>query len=83
LDRSKTNTAITKELNITSVLENLQDCKSKVDTTCKSNAMYQITQTDKTLHPKRQKEPRKTTEETSACVRPERVNRWPNSLIAA
>jgi hypothetical protein len=29
-----------------------------------------------------QKEPRKTTEETSGGVRPERVNKWPNSLIA-
>jgi hypothetical protein len=36
----------------------------------------------KTLHPKRQKEPRKTTEETSGCVRLEQVNNWPNSLIA-
>jgi hypothetical protein len=35
----------------------------------------------KELHSKRQKEPRKTTEETSGCVRPERVNKWPKSLI--
>jgi hypothetical protein len=36
----------------------------------------------KKLHPKRQKEPRKPFEETSGCVRPEWVNKWPNSLIA-
>jgi hypothetical protein len=34
------------------------------------------------LHPKRQKEPRKTIKETSGCVRPERVNKWPSSLVA-
>jgi hypothetical protein len=31
---------------------------------------------------KGQKEPRKITEENSGCVRPERVNKWFNSLIA-
>jgi hypothetical protein len=47
-----------------------------VDRTWKSNAMQQIMQIDKIkLHPKRQKEPRETTEETCGCVRPERVNK--------
>jgi hypothetical protein len=36
----------------------------------------------KKRHPKRQKGPRKTTEETSGRVRPERVNQWLISLIA-
>jgi hypothetical protein len=31
--------------------------------------------TSKKLHPKRQREPRQTSEETSGCVRPERINR--------
>jgi hypothetical protein len=31
---------------------------------------------------KRQKKPNKSIEETSGCVRPERVKKWPNSLIA-
>jgi hypothetical protein len=35
----------------------------------------------KELHSKRQKEPRKTFEETTGRVRPERVNKWPSSLI--
>jgi hypothetical protein len=30
----------------------------------------------------RQNKPRKTIEEISGCVRPERANKWPNSLIA-
>jgi hypothetical protein len=71
----KTNTEIAKELNITPVLDKIQD-QEKLDT-CKSNATLQTTQTDKKLHPKR-----KTFEETSGCTRPEWVNKWPNSLIA-
>jgi hypothetical protein len=35
----------------------------------------------KELCPKRQKEPRKTTEETFGCMRPEWVNKCPNFLI--
>jgi hypothetical protein len=35
----------------------------------------------KKLEPKRQKEPRKTTDDTSGCVRAERVNKWYSSLI--
>jgi hypothetical protein len=52
-----------------------------MDTKCKSNATKQIKQIDKNLHPKRQKESRKATEETSGCVRLEQVNKWPKSLI--
>jgi hypothetical protein len=44
--------------------------------------MQQITQIDKKITSQKQKEPRKTIEETSGCMRPERVNKWPNSLIA-
>jgi hypothetical protein len=29
-----------------------------------------------------EKERRKTTEENSRCVRPERVKKWPNSMVA-
>jgi DUF438 domain-containing protein len=65
-----------KELNITPVLEKNTGSQEKVDRTCKSNVMQQIMQIDKIkLHPKRQKEPRETTEETCGCVRPERVNK--------
>jgi hypothetical protein len=31
--------------------------------------------------PQKQKEPKKTIEETPGCVRPEWVNKWPSSLI--
>ena len=34
------------------------------------------------LHAKRQKEPGETTEEASGYVRPERVNKWPNCMMA-
>ena len=29
-----------------------------------------------------QKEPVKIIEETSGCVRPERINKWPNYMLA-
>ena len=37
----------------------------------------------KKLYIKRQKKPGETNEQTSACVRPEWVNKWPNSMVAA
>jgi hypothetical protein len=39
-----------------------------------------FTQGNETLFPNWQKESWKTFEETSGCVRPERVNKWPNSM---
>jgi hypothetical protein len=75
----KTNTDIAKELNITPVLDNLQDCKTKwVQHVSRMPRKGLI----KKLHPRWQKEPRKTIEEISGCVRPQLVNKWPNSLIA-
>jgi hypothetical protein len=79
----KTNTDIAKELNITPVLDKIQDYKR--NWIQHVNRMPRKTiQIDKKkkLHPKRQKEPRKTTEETSGRVRPERVKKCLNSLIA-
>jgi hypothetical protein len=35
----------------------------------------------KQLEPKRQKEPRKTTDDTSGCVKAERVSKWYSSLL--
>jgi hypothetical protein len=34
---------------------------------------------NRVLHTKREKEPGKTIEETSGCVRAERVSKWPDS----
>jgi len=41
-----------------------------------------VTQNDKNLHNKRQKEPVENIEEISGCVRAEWVNKWPNAMIA-
>jgi hypothetical protein len=77
----KTNTQIAKELNITPVLDKIQDYKRKWIQHVNRIPHNRLARLIKKLHPKRQKEPRKTTEETSGYVRPERVNKWPNSLI--
>ena len=69
----KTNLHILKELEITPVLD-------KLDTTCKQNASRQTAQDNETLFPNRQKESWQTSEETSRYVRPERVNKWSNSM---
>jgi len=36
---------------------------------------------NKKLQTKRQTEPGEIPEETSGCVRPARVNKWPNSML--
>ena len=48
--------------------------------TCKQIASRQTTQDNETLFPNWQKESWQTSEETSRYVRPERVNKWPNSM---
>ena len=60
-----------KELNITPVL----------DTTCKQNALLQMTEDNKKPQTNRQKEPGETNEEPSGCMRPEWINRWPSHMI--
>jgi len=42
--------------------------------------IYLVTQGNETLIPNWQKESWQTFEETSGYVRPERVNKWPNSV---
>ena len=54
--------------------------QEELDTTCKQNASRQTTQDNETLFPNWQKKSWKTSEETSRYVRPERVNKWPNSM---
>jgi hypothetical protein len=49
-------------------------------TTCKWNASKKITQGNETLLLNWQEESWQTSEETSGYVRPERVNRRPNSM---
>jgi hypothetical protein len=64
----KTNIKIAKELNITLVLDKIQDYKRKWIQHVNRTPRKQITQIVKKLYPKKRKEPRKTIEETSGCV---------------
>jgi hypothetical protein len=77
----KTNIEISKELNIIPVLDKREDYKRNW---IHVNRMprNRLPRLRRKLHPKRQKEPRKTTEETSGRGRPERVNKWPSSLTS-
>jgi hypothetical protein len=77
----KANTEIAKELNITPVSDKIQDYKRNWMQRVNRMLRNRLPRLIKKLHPKRQKEPRKVTKKTSAYVRPERVNKWPNSLI--
>jgi hypothetical protein len=54
----------------------------KMFATCKQNSPKYITESTKELQTSRQKKARGTIKETSTRVRPERVNTWPNSLLA-
>ena len=54
--------------------------QEELDTTCKQNGSRQTTQDNETLFRNWQKESWQTSEETSRYVRPERVNKWPNSM---
>jgi hypothetical protein len=78
----KTNPEIAKELNITPVLYKIQDYNRNWIQHVNQMPHNRLPRLIKKLHPKRQKEPRKTTEDTSGYVRLEWVNKWPNSLIA-
>jgi hypothetical protein len=78
----KTNAEIAKELNVTPVLDTIQDNEKKWIQHVSRMPRNRLPRLIKVVHPNKQKEPRKTTEETSVCVRPERVNEWPNFLTA-
>ena len=54
--------------------------QEELDTTCKQDASRQTTQNNETLFPIWQKESWQTSEEAPRYVRPERVNKWPNSM---
>ena len=54
--------------------------QQELDTTRKENASRQTTQDNETLFSNWQKESWQTSEETSRYVRPERANKWPNSV---
>ena len=54
--------------------------QEELDKTCKQNASRQTIQDNETVFPNWQKESWQTSEETSTYVRPERVNKWPDSM---
>ena len=77
----KTKTETAKELNITPVLDKIQECRRNRlqhvnRTPC--NGLLRI----RKLQTKRQMEPGEIVTETSGSVRPERVNKWPNYMLA-
>jgi calcineurin-like phosphoesterase len=76
----KTNIQIAKGVKNNTNSGQTTGIQEELDTTCNQNASQQITQGNETLFPKWQKESWQTFEETSRYVRPERVNKWPNSM---
>jgi hypothetical protein len=78
----KTNTEIAEQLNITSVLDKIQDYKRNWIQHINRMPRDRLPRLIKRLQPKRQKEPKNTFQETSGRVRSERVNKWLKSLIA-
>ena len=72
---------IAEELNVTPVLDKIQEYMRKW---MHVNRMprNRLPRIAKKTTDQRQKEPGETNEETSGCVRPERVSKWPNSMIA-
>jgi hypothetical protein len=74
----KTNTEIAKELNIIPDLDEMQDYRSNWT----RRVFLRITQDNRKLPTKRQKFPGKASEEVFGLVRPERVNKWQNSMMS-
>jgi len=81
IDR-KTNTEIAKDLNITPVLDKIQECRRKCLQLVNRKPRHRLQGIIKKLQTKKQKEPGVTIQDTSGFVRPERVNQWPNSMLA-
>ena len=80
----KTNAETAKERNITPVLNKIQEYRRICLQHTRINRMprNRLPRIIKKLQIKKQKEPGKTFKETSGCMRPERVNQWPNSMLA-
>jgi len=76
----KTNEQIAKELKITSILDNLMEYKRNWIQHVNRMFRNRFTQGNEALFPNWQKESWQKFEETSGYVRPERVNKRPNSM---
>jgi hypothetical protein len=77
-----THTHIAKELNVTSVVDKIQDCIRNWIRHVNRMPLNRLPSVIKRAHTKRQEETGKTSERTSGCVRREGVNKWPNCMIA-
>ena len=76
----KTNAQIAKELKITHILDKLLEYKRNWIQHVNRMAHNRLPRVMKRYSPNWQKESWQTFEETSGYVRPERVNKWPNSM---
>jgi hypothetical protein len=77
----KTNAQIANELKITPILDKLLEYKTNwIQYVNRVPRNTYITKGNDALYPSWQKESHKTFEETFGYVRPERVNKWPNSV---
>jgi hypothetical protein len=76
----KTNTQITKELKITQILDKLQEYQRNWIKHVNRMPRNRLLRVMKHYSPNWQKELWQTFEENSRYVRPERVNKWPNSM---
>ena len=76
----KTNTQIAKELKITPILDKLLEYKRNWIQHVNRMLRNRLARVMKRYSPNWQKESWQTFEETSAYVRPEWVNKWPNSM---
>ena len=80
----KTNKETVNELNISTVLDKMQEYRRnwvQHINRMPRNGLTRIIQKRK-LHSKTRKESGKTIKQTPGCVRPERVSKWPASLLA-
>ena len=76
----KTNAQIAKELKITPILDKLLEYKRNWIQHVNRMPRNRLPRVMKRYSPTGRKESWQTFEETSGYVRPERVNKWPNSM---
>jgi len=79
----KTNTEIATELNISPVLDKILGYRRNWIRRVNRMPRHRLPRIMiiKKIHTERHKKPEETVEETSGCVRLERVHKWPNSMM--
>jgi hypothetical protein len=76
----RTNTQIAKELKITPILNKILEYKKNWTQHVNRMLRNRLARVKEQYFPNDRRKSRKTYEETSGLVRPERVNKWPNSM---